>query len=476
MPCFFYWKVIMATVWIKPLHVNKGKNIAQTITDRTNYASNPEKTRKGELITGFGCSPFTTDAEFLLSKQQYFDQTGRDQGKNNILAYHIRQSFKPGEVTPEVANEIGRELALKFTKNEHAFIIATHIDKKHVHNHIIINSVNLDSTKKFWNFRKSINVIRRISDNICLEYGLSVVAEPKLARGHYGTWLGASKKPSYREKLRQAIDAVLLKTPKDYDEFLKMMEGSGYEVKRRGKRHSFRGDGKAFITLNSLKDGYTEDAIRDIIENKRYVTLKTETAPLHPIPTDNLLFQIQRCVKPKGSPGYDRWAAVFNLKQLARTFNFLQDNNLLEYELLVNKAKQAKDDFNNISGRIKEIDARLPDITNLQKHIGTYSKTKDIYAAYWKSGWSKKFYAENKANIDLHKATKKAFDDSGVAKLPTIKMLQTEYATLLAEKKTLYSKYKESRQFMQEILTVKQNAEQLLNYSDSAKHVEAIRV
>jgi ribosomal protein RSM22 (predicted rRNA methylase) len=179
--------------------------------------------------------------------------------------------------------------------------------------------------------------------------------------------------------------------------------------------------------------------------------------------------QIQRCVQPKGSPGYDRWAAVFNLKLLAHTFNFLQENNLLEYEKLEEKAQQAKDDFNAISARIKVIDVRLPENASLQKHIGTYSKTKDIYAEYRKSNWNKKFYSENKEKIELHKDAKKFFDLLGLAKLPTIKTLQAEYATLQAEKKSLWAKYKPARDYMQNVLAIKQNAEQLLSYSATDK-------
>jgi hypothetical protein len=454
------------------LHVNKGKTIAQTITDRTDYASDPEKTRKGELVTGYECSPQTVDAEFLLAKQQYLDQTGRDQGNKNVLAYHIRQAFKPGEITPELANEIGRELALRYTKSDHAFIVATHIDKAHIHNHIIINSTNLDCTRKFRDVKQSGRVIRRISDQILFENGLYVIENPKPSRGHYGTWLGDNKKPNHREKLKLAIDVALSQQPADFDGFLKLIQAAGYEVKRRGNRYTFRGDGKGFMSLRSLKGDYTEDAIREIIDGKRTFKPKSKTAPAHTPQTRNLLMQIQRCVVPKGSPGYDRWAAIFNLKQLAKTFNFLQDNNLLEYEMLEERAQQAKDGFNAISTRIKEIDARLPEISALQKRIGTYSKTKDVYAAYRKSGWSKKYYSEHKQNIDLHREVKKAFDELGLEKLPTIKALQTEYASLLAEKKSLYGKYKESRQFMQEILAVRQNASELLGYDASTKAKE----
>jgi Relaxase/Mobilisation nuclease domain. len=456
------------------LHTNKGKSIAKTITDRTDYAANPDKTRKGELVTGYECSPQTVDAEFLLAKQQYFDRTGRDQGDRNVLAYHIRQAFKPGEITPELANELGRELAMRFTKGNHSFIVATHIDKQHIHNHVVFNSTNLECAGKFRDFKQSGRAIRRISDQICLEYGLSVIDNPKPSRGHYGTWLGSKKEPTLRERLKQTINTVLAQKPVDLDSFLISMETSGYEV-THGKHISFKGkNGKGFIRLSSLNGDYNEESIRKIIEGERVYKPKEKPVPQQPV--NSLLIQIQRCVVPKGSPGYDRWAAVFNLKQLARTFNFLQDNNLLEYEKLIEKAQQAKDDFNVISSRIKAIDSRLPEISSLQKHIGTYSKTKDIYAGYRKSKWSKKYYSEHKEDIELHKAVKKAFDDLGLKKLPTIKALQTEYAMLLSEKKSLYSKYKDARNYMQEILAVKQNSEQLLGYAETVKPKESERI
>ena len=447
------------------LHSNKGKSVSNTI----DYVENPEKTRKGELVSSYQCNTKLADAEFILSKEQYADQTGRNQGSHDVLAYHIRQSFKPGEISPELANELGQELAMRFTKNNHAFIVATHIDKSHVHNHIVFNSTNLNCDGKFRDFKQSGRAIRRISDQICLEHGLSAIENPKPSRGSYDTWLGDKKKPTLREQLQQTIDAVLEKKPADFNVFLKLMEAAGYEIKRE-KNISFRGKGnKGFIRLRSLKGDYTEDAIRERIDGKRIVKPQVKTASVHQPQADNLLMQIQRCVKPKGSPGYDRWAATFNLKQLAKTFNFLQENNLLEYEKLSEKAQQAKDDYNNISARIKTIDARLPEIISLQKYIGMYSKTKDIYAEYRNLKWDKKFYSANKEKIEMHKSAKKAFDALGQPKLPTIKMLQTEYATLESEKKSLWAKYKPAREYMQEILSVKQNAEQILNHSENVK-------
>ncbi|MDR1705596.1 MAG: relaxase/mobilization nuclease domain-containing protein [Clostridiales bacterium] len=458
------------------LHVNKGKTIAGTISVRTDYAADPGKTRGGELVTGYECDPHTADIEFLLSKQQYLDITGRDQGRHNVLAYHIRQSFKPGEIAPEAANRLGRELALRFTRGRHAFIVATHIDKHHIHNHIIFNSVNIDCDGKFRDFKQSGRAVRRISDQICLENGLSIIENASPSHGHYGAPPGIDKEPTLRQRLEQAIDAALAEKPSGFDGFLKLMGAAGYEVKR-GKHTSFKGSGsKGFIRPSSLGNDYTEDAIRERIADARTVPPKEKPAPALNPQTDNLLMQIQRCVKPKGSPGYDRWAAIFNLKQIAKTFSFLQENNLLDYDKLAEKAQQAKDGFNAASTRIKAIDVRLPEISSLQKHIGVYGKTKEIYAEYRKSGKSKKFYATHEHDIELNKAAKRAFDALGLEKLPSIKTLQTEYASLLSEKKALYGKYKEARQYMQDILTVQQNARELLGYSETEKPQQTERI
>ena len=455
----------MATTWIKPLHVNKGKTISQTITDRTDYAENPDKTRKGELVAGYQCDPRTADAEFNLSKEQYTALTNRDQGRHNILAYHIRQAFKPGEITPERANELGRELAMRFTKGGYAFIVATHEDKHHIHNHIVFDSVNLDCMRKFRNPMRSNKVIRRISDQICLEYGLSVIENPKPPRGHYGIWLGDKKAPTWKEKLEQLIDQVLAGNLSGFDDFLKQMEAAKCKVSRK-KHISICMEGqKRPIRLKSLSGDYTEEAIRERISGAR--TVKPREIAVHVQPQKfNLLIDIQNSLKAQNNPGYERWAKIFNVKQMAQTLLYLQENDLTEIEKIREKAQSAKDSFNRICGRIQTIDTRLKEIPVLQKHIGAYVKTKDVFAAYKKSGYSKKFLAEHEAAIAEHKAAKKFFDEQKLEKLPTFKTLQQEFAALTAEKKKLYSEYHPARKYMQEILMAKQNAERFLNFRD----------
>ena len=427
------------------------------------------------MVTGYQCDPHTADAEFLLAKQQYLGITGRDQGRSDVLAYHIRQAFKPGEITPELANKLGYELAMRFTKGRHAFIVATHIDKRHIHNHIIFNSTTLDCTRKFDDPKRSGMIIRRISDQICAENGLSIITDPKPSRGHYGTWLGDNKPLSYRGQLKRAIDAALTQKPADFDEFLKLIQSAGYEVKRRASRYSFRGSGKGYICLRSLKDGYTEDAIREIISGKRGAPAAQKTVVPQQARKVSLLIDIQNSIKAQNSLGYAHWSKIFNLKTAASTLIFLQENGLDDIDKLNEKAQWAKDDFNGINTRIQNIDVRQREISALQKQIGIYSKTREIYAAYRKAGYSKKYLAEHEGDIAAHKAAKKYFDGLGREKLPTIGALKTEYAALAAEKKKLYAWYHPARKYMQDILAARQNVNQLLHYRDMAKGKETER-
>lgn len=455
----------MATTRLMPLHIGKGRTIAEAITDSTDYAENPLKTEKGELVTGYECDPRTADAEFLLSKRQYFFLTGRDQGDRDVIAYHTRQSFRPGEITPERANELGRELAMRFTRGKHAFIVATHTDRAHIHNHVIFNSTALDCKRKFRNFLGSAFAVRRISDHICLENRLSIVESPKPSRGHYGTWLGDNKPLSFQEKLRQAIDEVLEKKPKDFDAFLSAMEELGYEVKR-GKHLSFLVPGADKFTRcreNTLGADYTEDAIRERVSGRRGAPVRrggiTKTEPRKP----SLLIDIQSKIQAGKGPGYERWARVFNLKQAAQTLIYLQEHGMTDYAQLEEKTAAATARFNSLSDRMKELEVGLNANASLQKHIVNYSKTRETYVQYRKAGYSKKFKETHEADILLHQAAKKAFDELGVKKLPTVTSLRAEYAVQLEEKKKAYREYRETRDGMRKLLVVKENVDRILN-------------
>ena len=457
----------MATTRLISMHLNKGKSIASCLADRTDYAKNPDKTNEGQYISAYECDPKTVLGEFLLAKRVYSDITGREQA-NDVIAYQIRQSFKPGEVTPELANKIGYELGLRFTKRRHAFIVATHVDKVHIHNHIIYNSTSLDCRKKFRDFLGSGKAVRKISDRLCLENGLSIIYNPKSGKNHYGKWLGDKKPVSHSEKLRFAIDDILRKKPADFEVFLSEMKLSGYEIKT-GKHISFKSENqKKFIRLRSLGSGYSEEEIKAVIDGKKpFVNRKrvTEKSQSHV----NLLVDIQAKLQAGKGAGYERWAKIFNLKQMTQTINFLTENNLLSYEDLEKKAQAVTGNFNQLSAQIKAAEKHMTEIASLKTHIINYSKTREVYMAYRKAGYSKKFYEEHTADLLLHKAAKAAFDSLDGKKLPTVKALQMEYSELFSEKKKAYGKYHSTKKEMQDILTAKANVDRLLGSNITTK-------
>jgi len=447
----------MATTRIFSMHVNKGKTIAQCLTDRTDYAKNPEKTEKGELVTAYACDPHTADAEFLFAKRQYKTITGREQ-QSDVIAYQIRQSFKPGEITPEEANKVGYEFAARFLKGKHAFIVATHTDKKHIHNHIVWNSTTLDCRYKFRDFRGSWRAVSRLSDTICMEHRLSVVENPtRYVHGTYNKWLGANAQPSHRELLRADIDAALAKKPESFDAFLKLLEGAGYEIKH-GAHITFCRAGQKNIRLNSLKSGYSEDEIRAVIAGEKTHTPRKRRAPLQK-KRNQLLIDIQAKMSEGKGVGFKHWATDANLKQMARTVFYIQENAASDYEELAARSDAATARFNELSSKIKAAEKRMAEIAVLKTHIINYSKTRDVYAGYRAAGYSKKYLAEHESDIIIHKAAKNAFDELGLKKLPTIKSLQAEYATLLTDKKAAYAEYGAAQKEMRELLIHKKNIE-----------------
>ena len=450
----------MATTRIISMHVSHGKMIADCLTDRIDYSKNPEKTQGGELISAYECDPKTADAEFLYSKRQYQTITGREQ-RHDVIAYQVRQSFKPGEITPEEANRVGYEFAERFLKGRHAFFVATHTDKKHIHNHIIWNSTTLDCKHKFRDFLGSGRAVARLSDAICTEHRLSVIADPKHGKNHYGKWLGDNAKPTHRELLCGLIDAALLQKPDSFDALLKLLAEAGCEVRRRGNTLSLRHPGKkGFVRLSSI-DGYTEDELRSVLAGEKEHTprkKRTQTAQRK----NTLLIDIEAKLQAGKGGGYERWAKVFNVKQMAQTYNYLREHGLLDYGELEEKAAAATEQFHALSAQIKAAETRMAEIAVLRGHIVNFAKTKKTFDAYKASGYTKKFLAEHEAEILLHRSAKRAFQELNVKKLPTVKSLQEEYAKLLSEKKAAYPDYRKAKQEMQELLTVQANVAKIL--------------
>ena len=447
-----------------PLHTGKGRTVGTAIEDIIDYVKNPEKTDHGKLITSWQCDSRTADAEFLLSKQQYIKKTGRTRGEDDVIAYHLRQSFRPGEITQEEANRLGCELARRFTKGNHAFIVCTHIDKAHIHNHIIWNSTALDESRKFRNFWGSTRAIRRLSDTICIQNGYSIVENPKAKGKSYNKWLGDQKKPSHRERICFTIDDALAKNPESLDALLELLCQAGYEIKH-GKIPSLRGPEQSnFIRMDTLGDGYAPDELRAIIAGTRTHTPRKRSVPDTPVkPSGSLLIDIQAKLQEGKGAGYAKWAKSFNLKQMSQTMIYLEENGLLDLNTLNAQATVASATYHDLSRKIKNAEQRMTEIKILQQHIVNYSKTRNVYVGYRKAGYSKKYLAEHEADILLHKAAKKYFDDQGLERLPTYQSLQKEYAELMTQKKSMYSDYKKAQEKMRELQTAKANVDRILN-------------
>lgn len=446
----------MAATRLIALHVNKGKTVAQCLADRTDYSQNAEKTNDGEFISSYECDSKTADEEFLLSKRQYQHTTGRQQ-KNNIIAYQIRQSFKPGEVTPEEANQVGYETAMRWTKGKHAFIVATHIDKAHIHNHIIYNSTSLDASRKFNNFFLSGLAVQRLSDMVCLEHGLSIIT-PKPYRERQKRTI-YPKRRTQRDELCDAIEVALSQKPKRFEDFIQSLAEMGFEFKD-GKQPAFKGkEQKRFIRLRSLGEGYSKEELQAVISGKSLRKARTtpEQKQFH------LLIDIQEKIAEGKAVGYEKWAKKYNRKEAARTVILLKEKGLGNYDDLVAYTENLSSRFSELSDSIKAAEKRMIEVQALQKHIKNYHDTRQIYVEYCKSGYSKKFFEEHRQEISLHQAAKKAFDELQVSKLPSRQSLYEEFHRLAVQKKQDYAEYRQVRKEREELLIAKQTVETILN-------------
>lgn len=469
----------MATTRLMARHVGSGKTIMKTLKDSFDYGKNPNKTLGGDLILAYECDPATADAEFLLSKAKYKAITGREQ-KKDVLYYQIRQSFPPGEIDAETALKIGYDLAMRWTKGQHAFFVVSHVDRPHPHCHIYYNSTSLDCTRKFRDFIGSARAVRRLSDRICLEHGLSVITNPKLhSKGkfkHYGEWLGGNKPPTFQEKLKAQIDRCLAEKPPDMDAFLQAMMAAGYEVKHgRGGTISFRAKGQERFTrlrASTLGKGYGQEDIRAIIEGRTALP-ESRSKTSHRV---NLIVDIQSRMRAGKGPAYERWAKIFNLKQMAAALQYLQENGLMEYEQLAQKSVELTERFHTLSDRIKMTEAAIRINVELKAAMVDYAKTRPVFEGYKAAKYSRKYLAEHAADLAAYRAAQDTFRRllSG-AKLPKMSTLKAEGRELTAKKKAAYGEYRAARKDMQEIVTVKANIDHLFGLTDAQKNKEMER-
>lgn len=372
-----------------------------------------------------------------------------------------------------MANEIGYKLAEKITHGNHAFIVATHIDKAHIHNHIIFNSTNLTCDKKFRDFLGSGKAIGRISDRLCLEYGLSIVKKSNKTSKSYGKWLEEKEgfPPSHSDNLREHIFKAMAEKPVDFEEFLAKMRDRGYTIKR-GKHLAFRNkDMGKYIRLRSLGEDFSEENLRKVVDGSATLSppKRKRKTPETVEENINLLIDIDKALKDKGA-GYERWAKKFNLKQMAKTVNYLSENNLIDYQKLKEKSEGITLKLDTLTAEIKSRESQLSRISEVQENIVNYAKTKEIYNSYQKSGYSKKFKEEHITEIILHQTARNFFKTNGFAKFPKMADLKKEYAKLNAEKRKFYGEYYSLKRENQDIIVAKTNIEVLLDIQkDSVK-------
>lgn len=469
----------MATTRIIPLHTSKGKTLKQALSACIDYGENPEKTQDGDLISSYQCNPATAAAEFALSKREYCQKTGRNQ-TSDVIAYQIRQSFKPSEITPEEANRIGYEFAERFTKGNHAFIVCTHVDKRHIHNHIYWNSTNLECDRKFRDFRRSGNAVRQLSDLICIEHGLSIIENPRPHGKSYVHWLDENAEAAEltkRKWLCHDIDAALAKKPHSFDAFLRLMEDAGYTVKR-GKHLSFSHPRqKSSIRLRSLGGGYSEEDIRlEILGQKphrprHYKPALSFDRPQH-------VTKLEEKKNAGHSRGYDLKITNAITKQQAKALLLFQQmgfRSVDDFAAFSEIVDQKKAQVSELSSRIRSEEKRMKENSVLQTQIIQYAKTREAYIGYRKAGYSKRYYEEHEAEIKTHKGAKQYLDDISLKKLPTVKSLRAEYAELLSQKKADYAEYYKAKEAYRVMLTYRANLAGVLGIEETKNHERTMR-
>ena len=431
--------------------VTKIKPIKSTLKKALDYIQNPDKTDGKMLVSSFGCSPETADIEFEFTIAQALN-------RGNNLAHHLIQSFAPGEVDYQKAHEIGKQLADAVTKGKYEYVLTTHIDKGHVHNHIIFCSVNFVDYHKYNSNERSYYGIRNMSDRLCRENGLSVVAPQKGGKGKsYAEYIAEKTGTSWKGKLKIAVDALISQVS-SFEELLSRLQAAGYEIKP-GKYVSCRAPGQErFTRLKTLGADYTEEAIRERIEGRRTRTAKAPKAERGV----SLLIDIENSIKAAQSRGYEQWAKIHNLKQAAKTLNFLTEHQISRYEDLTAKITEIQTESDKAGDALKEVEKRLADMAVLIKNVSTFQKTKPAYDTYRKARNKERYRAAHEGTVILHEAAAKTLKAAGISKLPNLAVLQAEYEKLQEQKETLRADYGKLKKQVREYDVIKQNIDSIL--------------
>jgi len=392
----------------------------------------------------------TADIEFAWTREAAGD-------RGTHLGRHLIQSFSVGETTPEEAHKIGMELASAILGGKYEFVLTTHVDKDHLHNHLIFNAVSFVDHKKYHSNKQSYHFIRRTSDRICKEHGLSVIT-PGYDKGKsYAEYSAEKQGTSYKAKLKIAVDTLIPQVT-DFEELLRRLQEMGYEIKR-GKYISCRANGQErFTRLKTLGASYTEEAIQNRING----VAVSRTKPLRDDKKIRLAIDIENSIKAQQSAGYERWVNLFNLKQAAKSLNFLTENKIEYYSDLESKIADLTAAFSETQGAVKEVEKRMSDLSLLIKHTTTYKQIKPIYDEYKRSSDKEKYLRGHESEIILFEAAAKALKDMQVKKLPDLAALRREYDSLNDRKASLYEQYRKAKKKMEEYGVIKKNIDSIL--------------
>ena len=441
--------------------VTKIKAIRGTLSKAIAYILNPEKTDEKLLVSSYGCASETAAREFEWTRK-IAEQKGMNPVR--IIARHVIQSFEIGEVTPELAHEIGKQFADEILGGKYEYVLTTHIDKDHVHNHLIFNAVDFVNYHAYKSYKRIYYDMREVSDRLCKENGLSVIPPSQNKGMGYKEYTEAKRGTSWKQKLKQTIDRLVI-TAKDYDDFLRLMQEAGYEIKT-GKYISFRAKGQErFTRSKTIGENYTEERIKERIAGRTPRRSQRQTTPKG----ISLIGDIQERIRLIDSKGYEYKAKLTILKEAARTLNYLTENNLLQYADLEKKVEDVHSSYDRTGKELKGVEARLREVQPLIKNISNYQRLKPVYDAFQRAKDKPSFKAKHEAELVIFEAARSTLlAMQGDEKLPSLKTLQAEQAQLFEEQERLYAERNRLKKEAKQIETIKSNVDTFL--SPSADH------
>ena len=441
--------------------VTKIKAIRGTLSKAIAYILNPEKTDEKLLVSSYGCASETAAREFEWTRK-IAEQKGMNPVR--IIARHVIQSFEIGEVTPELAHEIGKQFADEILGGKYEYVLTTHIDKDHVHNHLIFNAVDFVDYHAYKSYKRIYYDMREVSDRLCKENGLSVIPPSQNKGMGYKEYTEAKRGTSWKQKLKQTIDRLVI-TAKDYDDFLRLMQEAGYEIKT-GKYISFRAEGQErFTRSKTIGENYTEERIKERIAGRTPRRNRRQTVPKG----ISLIGDIQERIRLIDSKGYEYKAKLTILKEAARTLNYLTENNLLQYADLEKKVEDVHSSYDRTGKELKGVEARLREVQPLIKNISNYQRLKPVYDAFQKAKDKPSFKTKHEAELVIFEATRSTLlAMQGDEKLPSLKTLQAQQQRLLDEQQRLYDERAKLKKEVKQIETIKSNVDTFL--APSADH------